>query len=76
MMTGVPGSRAIWRAAESPSRPGISMSIRTRSGKRPAADVDRVVAVVDDRDHVVAQGIELALEAGGHRLFVVGDEDL
>ena len=45
-------------------------------GQGPPADVDRVVAVVDHGDDVVAQGVELALEAGGHRLFVVGDEDL
>ena len=36
-------------------------------GQRAAADLDRALAVVHHGHHVVAQGLELALEPGGHR---------
>ena len=45
-------------------------------GQRPAADLDRALAVVDDGHDVVAQRLQLALQAGGDRLLIVGDQDL
>jgi hypothetical protein len=44
--------------------------------QRAAADLDGAMAVVDHRHHVVPQGLELALQAGGHGLLVVGDQNL
>ena len=48
----------------------------TTSGSVPPTDLDGVMSVVDHGHHVVAERFELTLEAGGHRLLVIGDQHL
>ena len=64
------------RVASMPSTPGIRTSIRTTSGRRRPASLDRLVPVLglaDDLDVVLA--VEDRAEAAAHERLVVGDQD-
>ena len=71
-----PVSASSLRVAASPSRFGIRMSMRTRSGRRLRAREQGVLAVDRlTRDLEVGLGVDQHAQAGADQVLVVGDED-